>query len=433
MRHTPESTRPQQGARRTTPDGWADAADDPLRVDRRSVLVGLLAALPAFGGFAQVGSPAIPQLRGGDVLTPEDWARLRGGALTNPGAQGSEIFGALAPSVVYIYGKLKARGGKPAGASTGTGSIISQDGLVITNHHVIAEAEALYVALYPPGGRRALTPEDLHQARLLRFDEGRDLALIRFIEPPAGLRPMPFGSFDQLKVGEEVHAIGHPLGNSWTYTKGVVSQIREQYQWQDTTGYKRGASVIQTQTPISPGNSGGPLIDANGRMIGVNSFGFAGNNAQGLNFAVAVNEVENFLRSQGNRTAQRVQPDKPAAENCSGDEPKVLRKYRNSTNDHTFLDLDVDCDGVADITMRVPDRPDLAVRYTIDRDGKTVAVLVDLKRGNRIDYSLHDTDGDGVPDRIGVHPDGNFKPTSFVPYNGEASVAAVLQRQPPRR
>lgn len=400
---------------------------------RRTVLVASLAALALAGVQAQGPAPAIPSLRSGDVLTPEDWARLRGGSLTNPGAQGSEIFGALAPSVVFIYSKLKARGGKPAGAATGTGSIVSQDGLVITNQHVVADSEALYVALYPPGGRRALTPEDLHQARLLRFDEGRDLALIRFVDPPPGLRPMPFGSFERLKVGEEVHAIGHPLGNSWTYTRGVVSQIREHYQWQDSTGYKRGASVIQTQTPISPGNSGGPLIDANGRMIGVNSFGFSGNNAQGLNFAVAVNEVEDFLQAKGNRLAQRAQAEAPAAENCPGDEPKVLRKYRNSANDHTFVDLDVDCDGVVDLTMRVPDRPDLALRYTIDRDGKTVTVLVDLKRSGRIDYSLHDTDGDGVPDRIGIHPDGGFKPTSFVPFTGEASVAAVLQRQTARR
>lgn len=402
-------------------------------VGRRAMLAVALAALPLAGLHAQGTAPAIPALRGGDVLTPEDWARLRGGSLTNPGAQGSEIFGALAPSVVYVYSKLKARGGKPAAASSGTGSIISQDGLIVTNQHVVADSEALYVALYPPGGRRALTPEDLHQARLLRYDEGHDLALIRFVDPPPGLRPIPFGSFDQLKVGEEVHAIGHPLGNQWTYTRGVVSQIREHYQWQDTTGIKRGASVIQTQTPISPGNSGGPLIDANGRMIGVNSFGFFGNNAQGLNFAVAVNEVEDFLQAKGNRLAQRAQAEAPAAENCPGDEPKVLRKYRNSTNDHTFVDLDLDCDGAVDITMRVPDRPDLALRYTIDRDGKTVTVLVDLKRSGRIDYSLHDTDGDGIPDRIGIHPDGGFKPTSFVPFTGEASVAAVLQRQTARR
>lgn len=405
---------------------------------RRLVCLALaLSSLPALSQPAATSStspastsPATP--RSGDVLTAEDWARLRSSSLTAANAQGAEIFSNLAPSVVFVYTKLKPRGGKPGGFSSGTGSVISQDGLVITNQHVIADAEAIYIALFPPGGRRELTPEDLHQARLLRFDESRDLALIRFVAAPPGLRPMPFGNFGTLRVGEEVHAIGHPLGNQWTYTKGVVSQIRENYAWQDGSGLKRQASVIQTQTPISPGNSGGPLIDGNGRMVGVNSFGAAAPSAQGLNFAVAVSEVEHFLTTQGSRTAQRAgnaQQPQQAPENCPEGKAKVLREYRNSTNDHTFVDLDGDCDGKVDITVRIPDRKELAVRYTVERDGKTVTVFVDLRRSNRIDYSLHDTDGDGIPDRIGVHADGDFKPTSFVPYTGEASVRAVLQQQ----
>lgn len=370
------------------------------------------------------------RIRGGDVLTPEDWARLRGSSLTSPGAQGSEIFGSLAPSIVYVYTVGKARGGKPGPRSSGTGSIVSAEGLIITNNHVIDDAESVYVALYPPGGRRELTGEDLHEARVVRFDEVSDLALVKLVKPPAGLKPLPFGDFGALKVGEEVHAIGHPLGNTWTYTKGVVSQIRDNYRWTDGTGAMRSASVIQTQTPISPGNSGGPLIDGNGRMVGVNTFGSASAQAQGLNYAVAVTEVEHFLSTSGTRLAKRANDAKPqAAANCPGDKPKVLKEYRNSANDHTFLDLDIDCDGAVDITARIPDRADLAVRYTVERNGKTVIVFVDMSRSQKIDYSLHDTNGDGVPDQIGLHPNGEFKASSFVPYSGEASVRAVLQKK----
>lgn len=383
----------------------------------------------ACAGGAALAQGSLPPVRNGDVLSAEDWARLRGNAATSPGAQGSEIFGKLAPSVVFIYGKLKARGGKSGGVSTGTGSIVTVDGLIITNQHVIADTEAIYVALFPPGGRRGLTPEDLHQARIVRFDESRDLALIRFVRPPPGLQPLTFGDFGALKVGEEVHAIGHPLGNAWTYTKGVVSQIRDQFNWQDSSGLKRRASVIQTQTPISPGNSGGPLLDGGGRMVGVNSFVNAGPSAQGLNFAVAVSEVESFLNEQGNRNAQRATPEKAPAENCKSGEPKILKKYRNSTNDHTFFDLDLDCDGAIDMTVRVPDRKEEAIRYTVDRGGRTVIVLVDLKRADKIDYSVHDTDGDGVPDRVGVHPDGSFKAASFLPYRGEESVREALRQR----
>jgi S1-C subfamily serine protease len=379
-----------------------------------------VACLPAFGQ-APVAAP-----RGGDVLNADDWARLRGDSLVSPGAQGSEIFGSIAPSVVYIYAKLKPRGGKPAGIATGTGSILSRDGLILTNQHVVADTEALYVALFPPGGRRELKPEDLHQARLVRYDATKDLALIRLVQPPANLRPLPFGKFDAIKIGEEVHAIGHPLGYAWTYTKGVISQIRDSYAWQDSTGLKRNASVIQTQTPISPGNSGGPLLDAGGRLVGVNSFGSGERSAQGLNFAVAVSEVEQFLVGTANREAPTAN-DRPAAgEECKG---RKLRDYRNSTDDHTFTDIDIDCDGSVDLTVRTPDNKALAVRYTIDEKGRTTLVMVSLKRDNKIDYSLHDTDGDGVPDRIGVHVDGDFKPASFVPYAGEASVRAVLQQR----
>lgn len=412
------------------PTPAAPATRRPLLLPMAAALAILSADPAAAQDKPSAGTAAAAaKVRGGDVLTPEDWKRLRGAALTSPGAQGAEIFSSLAPSIVYVYTVGKARGGKPGPRSSGTGSVVSTDGLIITNNHVIDDAESVYVALYPAGGRRELTAEDLHEARVLRYDEVADLALVKLVRPPEGLRPMPFGDFAALKVGEEVHAIGHPLGNTWTYTKGVVSQIRDNYRWTDGSGALRTAAVIQTQTPISPGNSGGPLIDGNGRMVGVNTFGSADSHAQGLNYAVAVAEVERFLSTAGTRLAKRADDAKPqAAANCPGGKPKALREYRNSTNDHTFIDLDIDCDGKADLVIRIPDRNELAVRYTMERDGKTVAVFIDSTRSQRIDYSLHDTDGDGVPDSIGIHPDGDFKPARFVPYTGEASVRAVLQQ-----
>jgi S1-C subfamily serine protease len=404
----------------------ADAAARPWRSRWPAVLLWFAMAVPGMAGLAATAAAA-PAVRSGDVLTAEDWARLRGEGLTSAGAQGSEIFRKLAPSIVFIYGKLKPRGGKPAGTSSGTGSLVSADGLILTNQHVVADADTLYVALYPPGGRRELTPEDLRLARVVRVDARRDLALVRLVEAPPGLQPVPFADLARLQVGDEVHAIGHPLGNTWTYTKGIVSQIRDDFHWQDNTGLKRQASVIQTQTPISPGNSGGPLLDGNGRLVGVNSFVTSGQSAQGLNFAVAVSEVERFLLARGEAAAPAAVPAPAQAENCKDGEARIIRRYRNSTNDHDFADVDFDCDGGADLTLRVPDNPRLAIRYTVERQGRTVTVFVDLKRADRIDYSLHDTDGDGVPDRIGVHPDGKFAPASFRPFRGEASVREVLQ------
>ena len=97
-----------------------------------------------------------------------------------------------------------------------------------------------------------------------------------------------------MQVGADVHAIGHPAGEAWTYTKGIVSQIRPGYEWQPKASVKHVADVIQTQTPINPGNSGGPLISDDGRLIGVNSFKKDG---EALNFAVSIGEVEKFLKA----------------------------------------------------------------------------------------------------------------------------------------
>ena len=83
-------------------------------------------------------------------------------------------------------------------------------------------------------------------------------------------------SYDGLFVGADVHAIGHPFGEDWTYTRGYVSQLRDQYGWKSDLGKHHVADVIQTQTPINPGNSGGPLFSEIGEVVGVTTFGRPG-------------------------------------------------------------------------------------------------------------------------------------------------------------
>jgi len=98
-------------------------------------------------------------------------------------------------------------------------------------------------------------------------------ALVEIAQIPAGRTPLQLGDKDAIAIGLDVYAIGHPDGQSWSYTKGIISQYRINYDW-DCTGENllhRG-NIIQTQTPINPGNSGGPLLDDGGRIVGVNSF-----------------------------------------------------------------------------------------------------------------------------------------------------------------
>ncbi len=106
-------------------------------------------------------------------------------------------------------------------------------------------------------------------------------------------------------MGADVHAIGHPQGEAWTYTAGVVSQIRLGYKWLYSDRLRHTADVIQTQTPISGGNSGGPLLSEGGTLIGVNSF--ADESGQNINFAVGIKDINTFLASSFNRMT-KVEP-----------------------------------------------------------------------------------------------------------------------------
>ena len=118
-------------------------------------------------------------------------------------------------------------------------------------------------------------------------------------EAPTGRTPVRLGDASEIAVGMDVHAIGHPTGEAWTYTTGVISQYRQAYEWQaESSAAKHKADVIQTQTPINPGSSGGPLLGDSGNLVGVNSFKAEG---EGLNFAITVDEVKRFLARSGNR------------------------------------------------------------------------------------------------------------------------------------
>jgi S1-C subfamily serine protease len=117
---------------------------------------------------------------------------------------------------------------------------------------------------------------------------------------PAGRISIRLGTTDEIAVGADVHAIGHPTGEAWTYTTGVISQYRLTYKWSNRgEEIKHQADIIQTQTPINPGNSGGPLISDADTLIGVNSFKGDG---EGLSFAVSVDDVKRFLVRSGTRT-----------------------------------------------------------------------------------------------------------------------------------
>lgn len=157
--------------------------------------------------------------------------------------------------------------------ANGSGFLISTDGLLVTNNHVAGDCEKLSIVLQD--GR-------IFQPVIIGFDPYADLAVLKI--DATGLKALPFGNSDALQVGQMAIAVGNPYGFNYTVTAGVVSALGRTLR---SEAGRMIENVIQTDAALNPGNSGGPLVNSNGEVIGVNTAIIAG--AQGLCFAVSSN------------------------------------------------------------------------------------------------------------------------------------------------
>ena len=199
----------------------------------------------------------------------------------------------------------------------------------------------------------------------MKYDEIADLALVKVSEVPTGRTPIRLGDPSEIAVGMDVHAIGHPTGEAWTYTTGVISQYRQAYEWQaEGDPIKHRADIIQTQTPINPGNSGGPLLGDSSSLIGVNSFKAGG---EGLNFAVSVDEVRRFIARPGNRITQTPK----ATKSDRGASQKSCRNFAMSKTMLTVVSFDMFCSGQDQDTGELvfPDDKSQGIFLRLDRNG----------------------------------------------------------------
>jgi S1-C subfamily serine protease len=172
------------------------------------------------------------------------------------------------------------------GESTGTGFVIDEKGSLLTNAHVVENATAIAVRFQD--GRTA-------RARLRGIDPSTDLALLRVDPKGLELEPLALGTSDDVQVGDPTVAIGNPFGLDLTLTTGVVSAKARRIE--APNGFEI-EDVLQTDAAINPGNSGGPLIDARGRVIGINSAirtGGEGGGSVGIGFAVPIDTARRIL------------------------------------------------------------------------------------------------------------------------------------------
>ena len=208
------------------------------------------------------------------------------------GETGMAVFKKVAPSVVMVL-TANFKDDKVTASGLGTGIIVDPAGYVLTNWHVINEFEAAVVFFKPTVGTEP-DKDSAYGVNLVAMDKVADLALLKIVKPPSGLTAVKFGDIYSIQVAEDIHIIGHPHGNLWSYNTGVISQIRNDYDWQYTDGSKHNARVLQMQTAINPGNSGGPVLDNNSNMLGLVMMSEEGQN---LNYAVAIDVIKIFVNS----------------------------------------------------------------------------------------------------------------------------------------
>ena len=245
------------------------------------------------------------------------------------------------------------------GSTFGSGVVISEDGLILTNWHVIEGFSSVGVTFKPPGFSE-VDPSIQYIADVLGSDEIGDLAVIKLRNISKIKGFVEFANESEIKVATRVHAIGHPLGEFWSYNTGIISNYRKNYAWTGENIHHR-ADVILNNTNINPGNSGGPLLNDNQKILGINSF-FKG---RGLNYAVSISTVKEFL----NIKKTIVNP--------------TIKKRRRTLSEK----IDLNQDGISD-----------GERYDTNDNGKFDVVAFDTDKDGNYDLWHHDQNENSIPD-----------------------------------
>ncbi len=229
----------------------------------------------------------------------------------------ADIYRKDAPSVVFIFGSNGGRSG-----SSGTGSLISRDGLVLTNNHVIADKGSgrpfktlqVFFKPEPTTGQAERDLRKPHRATVVARSPELDLAVLRVEGAPRDRSPIQFAPSAGVSVGEPVAAIGHPQGGGlWTLTTGYISSTR-------TFGQKQ---MFQSEASLNPGNSGGPLLDRRGNVVGivtatlnqVETFRTSGVVPQNVNYALRTEFLFDLLRLEDATASEPVRQEELSSAN----------------------------------------------------------------------------------------------------------------------
>ena len=243
----------------------------------------LVAAVSFGGGFAGY---LVASKNGGQTVM---YQAASGGSATSTSSTGgslSDVASAVTPSVVVVTTEQIVTdnyfwGGQQVLSGAGSGVILTTDGYIVTNYHVVEGAQQITVTLHD---------DSTYTATVVGSDQQSDIALLKI--DATGLTPAVLGDSDSVQVGEVVIAVGNPMGTlGGTVTDGIVSALNR-----DSPVEGNEMTLMQTSAAISPGNSGGGLFNTNGELIGIVNAKYSDEDAEGLGFAIPVNTMKTVVQ-----------------------------------------------------------------------------------------------------------------------------------------
>jgi len=250
------------------------------------VAVALVSAAAACGGSGGSGSSGVTV-----TTTVTETATETGGSTGSTADPVVRVVKAVEPAVVSITATSPVSnpffGGSSTQEATGSGFIVSSDGVVFTNDHVVEGASTIRVTL--PDGRS-------FEATVSTTDATHDFAILKI--DATGLPTVALGNSSELQLGQSVVAIGYALGldGGPSVTSGIISSLERTVQAQDANvagGVRTYENVLQTSAAINPGNSGGPLVDLGGRVVGIDTAGVG--SADNIGFAISIDAAKSFI------------------------------------------------------------------------------------------------------------------------------------------